>query len=122
MKTRVWSRENQAYLDDDCWLLNGKGEVWYDPFSENRYKLVKGSYIIQKAVGLDDIYGYEIFEGDLVKLFFQHESINSETYELKYIRGQWCLDNENSSPFLFKKGGPRVIVVGNAFENRGVKV
>jgi hypothetical protein len=115
MRTRVWSKEINGYLNPSMYFLDSKGRVYYYN-SHDLQRLDKDSYIVQRSVGLDDIYGIEIFEGDLVKLFFHHENLNTETYELKYIRGQWCLDNENSSPFLFKRGGPRVIVVGSALE------
>jgi hypothetical protein len=68
-----------------------------------------------------DIYDKLIYEGDMVKLHFTHENVNSDVYIVNYNFGKWLLDDcKELNRFCTdsKKFGEscKVVIVGNIFE------
>jgi hypothetical protein len=122
MNFRVWSVTFKKFLTNDEWFVNGLGELFFEDVMEGGLvKAAEGSYRIDRFTELYDIYGNQIYENDLVKLHYTHESIVSNEYLVSYRDGRWLLDGAKGLADLFlynKKWGDtsKVVVTGNTYE------
>ena len=122
MKFRAWSNQLRKFLPKDECYLNSDGELYFeDVMDGGLLKSDKNSYTIQRSSELYDIYGKLIYEGDVVKLHFTHENIQSESYIVNYNFGKWLLDDCKELNRYWvdcKSWGDtcKVVIVGNIFE------
>jgi len=126
MKFKIWlNAVNKFALNSDEWYINSSGQLYTEDIMDgSMIKAKEGYYKICRFTGLHDLNGLEIYEGDLVKLYYHHENIVSNQYEIKYGTGRWMLDDWEclSDHYLdntAKYGDVcKVVIVGNVFENR----
>lgn len=123
MKFKLWLKGFNKFMGDTEWYINPKGEVFFENMMDG--ELIQAgddSYVVLRFTGLHDLNGQEIYEGDIVKLFYHHDSIVQNQYEIKYGFGRWMLDDwECLSEYYLdntKKYGDvcKVIKIGNKYE------
>jgi len=128
MKYKIWSDKFKKYLDDGEWYINPSGTIYYMDMMDGDLIKAGEGYRILRFTELHDLNGQEIYEGDIVKLYYHHDSIASNQYEIKYGFGRWMLDDWECLSNLYldntKKYGDvcKVIKIGNVYEReRGIK-
>lgn len=127
MKFKICVPKLGKFIDEHGWYINSAGELYFEdmmdgvliPATENAYKILR-------FTELHDLYGQEIYEGDIVKLYYHHPNIMADEYEIKYAFGRWMLDDWEclSEHYLdnTKKFGDvcRVVKVGNVYEKKNI--
>ena len=115
-KFRVWYNNKFEY---DCCIKNG---LVFNTYKDS----LSGDPVIQQYTGMEDRYGKEIFEGDIVQLEVANQSCGFGRFEvvfercayhLKKIEVNWMIpDNTNIHTTLL--GMYNICcVIGNIFEN-----
>ncbi len=124
MKFKIWLSTIKMFLDKGFYI-DSSGELFVESEMDGELvKVIKDSYKILRFTGLHDLNGLEIYEGDLVKLYYHHENIVSNQYEIKYGAGRWMIDDWECLSELYldntaKYGDVcKVVIVGNVFENK----
>lgn len=126
MKFKIWLNDvNRFAANSEEWYINSFGELYTEDVMDGSIiKAKDGHCKICRFTGLHDLNGKEIYEGDLVKLYYHHENIVSNQYEIKYGAGRWMLDDWECLSELYldntaKYGDVcKVVIVGNVFEHR----
>lgn len=73
-----------------------------------------GKIVIQQYIGMEDVDGTEVYEGDIVSGFNRiHECTTKE--EVRFLKGCFMIGNWNAHEFF--NSHQYVEVVGNVFEN-----
>jgi hypothetical protein len=111
-------------MDDGEWFINPNGKLYFENTMDGELvPAIEDSYKILRFTELHDLNGQEIYEGDIVKLYYHHDNIVQNKYEIKYGFGRWMLDDWRCLSDLYldntKKYGDvcKVIKIGNAYEN-----
>ena len=127
MKFKIWIKTLGRFLDGDEWYLNPSGKLYFEDVMDGMLvKAPEDSYKVLRFTELHDLYGQEIYEGDIVKLYYHHENIIADEYEIKYAFGRWMLDDWEclSEHYLdnTKKFGDvcRVVKIGNTYEKTNI--
>lgn len=123
MKFKIWLKSLSKFADDSEWYVNPSGKLYFEDIMEGGIvPALEGSYSIVRFTGLHDLYGQEIYEGDLVSLYYHHENIKVDVYEIKYGSGKWMLDDWECLTEYYLDRTPkfgdvcRVVKIGNVFE------
>ena len=124
MKFKIWLKGFNKFMDDGEWFINPNGKLYFENTMDGELvPAIEDSYKILRFTELHDLNGQEIYEGDIVKLYYHHDNIVQNKYEIKYGFGRWMLDDWRCLSDLYldntKKYGDvcKVIKIGNAYEN-----
>jgi hypothetical protein len=125
MKFKIWNNILEKFVDGSEWYVNPSGQVFFeDMMNGGLVMAVDDIYKVLRFTGLHDLYGQEIYEGDLVSLYYHHENIKVDVYEIKYGSGKWMLDDWECLTEYYLDHTPkfgdvcRVVKIGNVFEKR----
>lgn len=135
LKFKIWDKKNKRFLikcidnidniginDKQCIDTNEfKNNVFsYLDWENGSIKINSKKYIVLQYIGLKDMKGKEIYEGDIIKY------IDNFYYKVVYIKESACFvlssirkDSKFKLSFAFRKSNNKGMeVVGNIFENR----
>lgn len=132
LKFKIWDKENKRFLikcidniginDKQCIDTNEfKSNVFsYLDWENGSIRLNSKKYVVLQYIGLKDMKGKEIYEGDIIK------DMDNLYYKVIYIKESACFvfspirkDTKIKFSFSFRKSNNREMeVVGNIFENR----
>lgn len=74
MKYRLWNKYKKCW-ETDCYVISRDGEVYFIDYGEICGCFPSKTHVLQRSVGLKDIHGNEVFEGDIVKIDYGDESL-----------------------------------------------
>lgn len=104
----------------DLSLVNGNFKPVLDASIENSFRWYKEEFELMQYTGLKDKNGVEVYEGDILQLFYGKENTPLTTTKVFFNEeGYW--DSKNLSeqhPFRACYGGfNKCEVIGNIYEN-----
>lgn len=113
IKFRAWDKKRKFMLTI---FDNTTADEWFLPN-------MKEDYEVMQYTGIHDIYGNEIYEGDIVYLrrsFFGFE-LKPDKFLVRFKRGNFVIENELSILFDLRGYRPlgwceRIEVIGNIYE------
>lgn len=127
MKFRVWSKKHEMFANDPRWpsnqytheqvVLTPEGEIWtlVTTDGENYFRDSSGGeYIIQRATGLKDAKGKEIYEGDILAYSLDGNLFQDEVI---WEHFGWVLRDFQVKSSFPLTNGLEYKIIGNILEN-----
>lgn len=121
MKYRLWNKYKKCW-ETDCYVISRDGEVYFIDYGEICGCFPSKTHVLQRSVGLKDIHGNEVFEGDIVKIDYGDESLigNMEFYDFAWrIKSKYKNDKNLYYP-IFCEDIDLIEILGNIFENKNL--
>ncbi|WP_436668008.1 YopX family protein [Latilactobacillus sakei] len=111
IKFRAWDKENKAFMPSEGYAICD-GDVMGLRYGNEMEDVLTDQVEIMQYTGLKDMYGRDIYEGDVVE--FEASLIRTKA-EVKYSRNQFIVSMNSVMPrsldlYLVK-------IIGNKFEN-----
>lgn len=121
MKYRIWNKYKKCW-ETDCYVISRDGEVYFIDYGEICGCFPSKTHVLQRSVGLKDIHGNEVFEGDIVKIDYGDESLmgSMEFYNFAWrIKSKYKNDKNLYYP-IFCEDIDLIEILGNIFENKNL--
>lgn len=121
MKYRLWNKYKKCW-ETDCYVISRDGEVYFIDYGEICGCFPSKTHVLQRSVGLKDIHGNEVFEGDIVKIDYGDESLmgSMEFYNFAWrIKSKYKNDKNLYHP-IFCEDIDLIEILGNIFENKNL--
>lgn len=121
MKYRLWNKYKKCW-ETDCYVISRDGEVYFIDYGEICGCFPSKTHVLQRSVGLKDIHGNEVFEGDIVKIDYGDESLmgSMEFYNFAWhIKSKYKNDKNLYYP-IFCEDIDLIEILGNIFENKNL--
>ncbi|WP_261806125.1 YopX family protein [Lapidilactobacillus luobeiensis] len=106
-KYRVWFKDDQVLGTPDDVVIYPNGEVWELLWEPDRE--ITQDVIISHNIGIKDVNGIEIYEGDIIKSAFSYKPLL-----VRWLDADVMIDAGGYRIDLAAKHGE---VIGNIFEN-----
>lgn len=120
MKYRLWNKYEKCW-ETDCYVISCNGEVYSIDYDEICGCLSSKTHVLQRSLGLKDIHGNEVFEGDIVKIDYGDELLIGT---MEFHDFAWCIKskykNKNLYYPIFCESIDLIEILGNIFENKNL--
>ena len=121
MKYRLWNKYKKCW-ETDCYAISRNGEVYFIDYGEICGCFPSKTHVLQRSLGLKDIYGIEVFEGDIVKIDYGDELLIGA---MEFHDFAWCIkskykNNKNLYYPIFCEDIDLIEILGNIFENKNL--
>lgn len=120
MKYRLWNKYKKCW-ETDCYVISCNGEVYSIDYNEICDYLSSKTHILQRSLGLKDIHGNEVFEGDIVKIDYGDELLIGT---MEFHDFAWCIKSKYKNKNLYYHISCEDIdlieILGNIFENKNL--
>ena len=118
MKYRLWNKYKKCW-GTDCYTISRNGEVYFIDYGEICGCFPSKTHVLQRSLGLKDIYGIEIFEGDIVKIDYGDELLIGT---MEFYDFAWCIkskykNGKNLYYPIFCEDFDLIEILGNIYEN-----
>ena len=118
MKYRLWNKYKKCW-ETDCYTISRNGEVYFIDYGEICGCFPSKTHVLQRSLGLKDIYGIEIFEGDIVKIDYGDELLIGT---MEFYDFAWCIkskykNGKNLYYPIFCEDVNLIEILGNIYEN-----
>lgn len=130
LKFRLWDLQRKIFLDNPSRFRRLAIDFNGGVYDGNQDATCLNGYLVQQYIGIKDINGIEIFEGDIVRLnyydFARHGYFNPVmevvfdygSFKLRHPNTQSCIMFENTSEIVVNTvQSARTLVIGNTLEN-----
>ena len=118
IKFRAWDMANKKMIYDYCFLE--KGNIF------NCYATISNKPVIESVMqytGFKDVKGEEIYEGDVVCIYYDNNKNKCKVKVIEYNNGMfYCMNYLNTNYYLLNKISNNsiissIIILGNIYEN-----
>lgn len=120
MKYRLWNKYKKCW-ETDCYVISRNGEVYFIDYGEIYGCFSSKTHVLQRSLGLKDIHGNEVFEGDIVKIDYGDELL---IRTMEFHDFAWCIKskykNKNLYYPIFCEDIDLIEILGNIFENKNL--
>ena len=120
IKIRLWDKEKKKmYHQRDFWFFDDEYDCVHFPMElEGNFMSfrTKANSTLLFYIGLNDSYGTEIFNGDIVLLTYREGIEEKMVVRYKEEKARFCLIDENGYEWGFNKSN-NLKVIGNIYEN-----
>ena len=118
MRYRLWNKYKKCW-ETDCYTISSNGEVYFIDYGEICGCFPSKTHVLQRSLGLKDIYGIEIFEGDIVKIDYGDELLIGT---MEFYNFAWCIkskykNDKNLYYPIFCEDVDLIEILGNIYEN-----
>ena len=121
MKYRLWNKYKKCW-ETNCYVISRNGEGYFIDYDEICDCFSSKTHVLQRSLGLKDIYGNEVFEGDIVKIDYGNELLIGI---MEFHNFAWCIkskykNNKKLYYPIFCQDIDLIEILGNIFENKNL--
>ena len=97
MKYRLWNKYKKCW-ETNCYVISRNGEGYFIDYDEICDCFSSKTHVLQRSLGLKDIYGNEVFEGDIVKIDYGNELLIGI---MEFHNFAWCIKSKYKNKNLY---------------------